>query len=123
MLNDRVRPDRMVGIDLDSKMIASSSLEAKRQGIAIELTSASSSSIPLAAQSVDMVFCHQTFHHLVDQHKVLAEFHRVLKLGGVLLFAESTRGVIHSWIIRVPFRHPMDVQHSAWDYLAMFSTA
>jgi 2-polyprenyl-3-methyl-5-hydroxy-6-metoxy-1,4-benzoquinol methylase len=50
MLNDRFRPDRMVGIDLDSKMIASSSLEAKRQGIAIELTSASSSSIPLADQ-------------------------------------------------------------------------
>jgi ubiquinone/menaquinone biosynthesis C-methylase UbiE len=123
MLNDRFRPDRMVGIDLDSKMIASSSLEAKRQGIAIELTSASSSSIPLADQSVDMVFCHQTFHHLVDQHKVLGEFHRVLKLGGVLLFAESTRRFIHSWIIRVLFRHPMDVQRSAPEYLAMIGNA
>jgi len=123
MLNDRFRPVRMVGIDFDSKMIAGASLEAKRQGLAIELTSASSSSLPLADQSVDMVFCHQTFHHLVDQHKVLSEFHRVLKLGGVLLFAESTRRFIHSWIIRVLFRHPMDVQRSAPEYLAMIGNA
>jgi SAM-dependent methyltransferase len=123
LLNDRFRPARMVGIDLDSNMIASSSLEAKRQGLAIELKSASSSSLPLADQSVDMVFCHQTFHHLVDQHKVLSEFHRVLKLGGLLLFAESTRKFIHSRIIRVLFRHPMDVQRSAPEYLAMIGNA
>jgi len=123
MLNDRYRPARMVGIDLDSNMIANSSLEAKRQGLAIELKSASSSSLPLADQSVDMVFCHQTFHHLVDQHKVLGEFHRVLKLGGLLLFAESTRKFIHSRIIRVLFRHPMDVQRSAPEYLAMIGNA
>lgn len=123
MLNDRFRPIRMVGIDLDSNMIAGASLEAKRQGLTIELRSASSSSLPLADQSVDMVFCHQTFHHLVDQHKVLSEFHRVLKLGGLLLFAESTRKFIHSRIIRVLFRHPMDVQRSAPEYLAMIGNA
>jgi ubiquinone/menaquinone biosynthesis C-methylase UbiE len=123
MLNDRFRPIRMVGIDLDSNMIASASLEAKRQGLAIELSNASSSSLPFADQSVDMVFCHQTFHHLVDQHKVLGEFHRVLKLGGLLLFAESTRRFIHSRIIRVLFRHPMDVQRSAPEYLAMIGNA
>ena len=123
LLNDRFRPARMVGIDLDSNMIANSSLEAKRQGLAIELSNASSSSLPLADQSVDMVFCHQTFHHLVDQHKVLGEFHRVLKLGGLLLFAESTRKFIHSRIIRVLFRHPMDVQRSAPEYLAMIGNA
>jgi SAM-dependent methyltransferase len=123
MLNDRFRPARMVGIDLDSNMIANSSLEAKRQGLAIELKSASGSSLPFADQSVDMVFCHQTFHHLVDQHKALGEFHRVLKLGGLLLFAESTRKFIHSRIIRVLFRHPMDVQRSAPEYLAMIGNA
>jgi ubiquinone/menaquinone biosynthesis C-methylase UbiE len=123
MLNDRFRPARMVGIDLDSNMIAGASLEAKRQGLAIELSKASSSSLPLADQSVDLLFCHQTFHHLVDQHKVLGEFHRVLKLGGLLLFAESTRKFIHSRIIRVLFRHPMDVQRSAPEYLAMIGNA
>ncbi len=123
MLNDRFGPIRLVGIDLDPRMIVSSSVEAKRQGLAIELKRASSSSLPLADQSVDMLFCHQTFHHLVDQHKALAEFHRVLKHNGLLLFAESTRKYIHSWIIRLLFRHPMDIQRSAVEYLAMIRNA
>src|SRR5271156_4914479 len=50
MLNDRFQPARIVGIDLDPKMLASSSLEARRQGLAIELQRASSSCLPLADQ-------------------------------------------------------------------------
>jgi len=123
MLNDRFRPVRMMGIDLDPEMLASSSLEAKRRGLAVELKRASGSSLPLADQSVDMVFCHQTFHHLVEQQKVLGEFYRVLKHDGVLLFAESTSKYIRSWIIRLLFRHPMDVQRTAPEYLTMISSA
>jgi len=41
----------------------------------------------------------------------------VLKPGGLLLFAESTRAYIESWIIRLLFRHPMDVQRSAGEYM------
>lgn len=123
MLNDRFRPIRLVGIDLDPKMLASSSREAKRHALPVELKRASGSSLPLADQSVDMVFCHQTFHHLIDQHSALDEFHRVLKPDGALLFAESTRKYIHSWIIRALFRHPMDVQRTAPEYLAMINHA
>jgi ubiquinone/menaquinone biosynthesis C-methylase UbiE len=123
ILNDRFRPVRMVGIDLDPEMLASSSLEAKRQGLAVELKRASSSSLPLASQSVDMVFCHQTFHHLIEQRRALTEFHRILKPNGLLLFAESTRKYINSWIIRLLFRHPMDVQRTAPEYLSMISSA
>jgi ubiquinone/menaquinone biosynthesis C-methylase UbiE len=69
-----------------------------------------------------VVFCHQTFHHVVDQREVLSEFHRVLKREGLLLFAESTRKFIDSWIIRLLFRHP-ETQRSALEYLAMISSA
>jgi ubiquinone/menaquinone biosynthesis C-methylase UbiE len=65
------------------------------------------------------VFCHQTFHHLVEQERALAEFRRVLKPGGILLFAESTDAYIKSWVIRLLFRHPMQVQKSADGYLDM----
>lgn len=123
MLNDRFSPARIVGIDLDPTMLASSSREAKRKGLVVELKRASGSSLPVADQSVDMVFCHQTFHHLVEQHKVLGEFHRVLKHDGVLLFAESTSKYIRSWIIRLLFRHPMDVQRTAPEYLDMIRSA
>jgi ubiquinone/menaquinone biosynthesis C-methylase UbiE len=123
MLSRRFHPDRIVGIDVDAKMVATSAREAARLGLVVELRQASSSSLPLADQSVDMVFCHQTFHHLIYQHEALREFHRVLKPDGILLFAESTRKYIHSWIIRVLFRHPMDVQRTAPEYVAMIRDA
>lgn len=123
MLNRRFRPARMIGIDVDAKMLANSSVEARRCGMVVELKRASASALPLASESVDMIFCHQTFHHVIDQHGALREFHRVLKPGGLLLFAESTRAYIHSWIIRLLFRHPMEVQRSAAEYLAMIRGA
>src|ERR1039458_2026853 len=123
MLNERFRPIRIVAIDVDLKMLATSSREAAKHGLAVELKQASSSSLPLPGESVDMVFCHQTFHHLIYQHDALREFHRVLKPNGVLLFAESTRKYIHSWIIRMLFRHPMDVQRTAAEYLMMIREA
>ena len=91
MLNDRFRPDQIIGIDFDREMLARSRQEAERHGLTIDLRKGSSSSLPLADQSVDMVFCHQTFHHVIDQREILREFHRVLKHDGLLLFAESTR--------------------------------
>ena len=60
---------------------------------------------------------------LVDQEGAIREFHRVLKPGGLLLFAESTRAYIESWLIRALFRHPMEVQKSAPEYLALIRSA
>jgi hypothetical protein len=48
---------------------------------------------------------------------------RVLKPGGLLLLAESTRAYIQSWIIRLLFRHPMQVQRTADEFLAMLREA
>jgi ubiquinone/menaquinone biosynthesis C-methylase UbiE len=113
------KPQRMIGIDLDPAMLAKSAETAQQRGLAVELQRGSCSQLPLPDASIDLLLCHQTFHHLVEQHQALSEFYRVLKPGGVLLFAESTRQYIHSWIIRLLFRHPMDVQRSAAEYLAM----
>ena len=39
------------------------------------------------------------------------------------LFAESTKAYIDSWMIRLLFRHPMEVQRTAAEYLAMIRGA
>jgi ubiquinone/menaquinone biosynthesis C-methylase UbiE len=119
LLRDAFQPTRMIGIDADPQSIDLSRAEAARENIAIDLLTSDCAEIALPDACVDIVFCHQTFHHLVEQDKALAEFWRVLKPGGLLLFAESTKAYIDTWVIRWFFRHPMDVQKTADEYLAM----
>lgn len=112
-------PSQLIGVDADPLSLSLSQKEGAAQGLPLQLHGADCAALPLADASVDMVFCHQTFHHLVEQEKALAEFHRVLKPGGYLLFAESTQAYIDTWVIRWFFRHPMHVQKTAPQYLAM----
>jgi len=122
-LHQRFKPTRLIGMDIDPEMLEASANEVKSHGVQAEFVCCSSSNIKLEDNSVDLLFCHQTFHHLIDQEEAIKEFFRVLKPGGVLLFAESTRRYIHSWIIRLLFRHPMDVQKTAPEYLALVRSA
>lgn len=122
-LNERFRPQRLIGMDVDPQMLEASAREAARDGVKAEFLHSSASNINLPDGSVDLLFCHQTFHHLIEQEAAIREFHRVLKPGGVMLFAESTKRYIHSWIIRLLFRHPMEVQKTAPEYLAMVRSA
>ncbi|APC16367.1 SAM-dependent methyltransferase [Pseudomonas frederiksbergensis] len=112
-------PQRLIGLDADPHSLMLSGEEAQRQNIDVELIASDCATLTVPDASVDLLFCHQTFHHLVEQEKALAEFYRVLKPGGYLLFAESTEAYIDTWVIRWLFRHPMHVQKSADGYLQM----
>ena len=122
-LKEFFAPQRMIGIDFEQECVDRALEQAKKDGVAVQVQRGDVSALALADASVDIVFCHQTFHHLTRQREALAEFHRVLKPGGLLLFAESTRAYIESWIIRLLFRHPMEVQRSADEYMAMVREA
>ncbi|MGD8217321.1 class I SAM-dependent methyltransferase [Pseudomonas thivervalensis] len=112
-------PQRLIGVDADPQSLDLSREEAARQGMAVELIGSDCATLAVPDACVDLLFCHQTFHHLVEQEKALAEFYRVLKPGGYLMFAESTEAYIDTWVIRWLFRHPMHVQKSASQYLQM----
>ncbi len=122
-LAERFRPSQLHALDPEPDF--SQRCEAMRQaaGVPVTLHHAPAERIPLPDASVDLVLCHQTLHHIVDQAGALAEVFRVLKPGGRLLLAESTRAYIHSWIIRLLFRHPMHVQRSAPEFLEMLRQA
>ena len=123
MLEQRFHPDTIIGLDVDPVALRLAASEAARCGCHVELLNGFVENIPLPDRIADMVFCHQTFHHLADQNAALREFYRVLKPGGVLLFAESCRRFIHSLPIRLLFRHPMHVQRSAREYVEMLLRA
>lgn len=117
------KPRQIVGLDADPRIHERARPQAKNCGCSVELRQGNAASMPWPDAHFDMVYCHQTFHHIVAQEEAMAEFFRVLKPGGVLLFAESTRKYIHSLQIRLLFRHPMDVQRTAPEYAAMIRQA
>jgi ubiquinone/menaquinone biosynthesis C-methylase UbiE len=119
ILDQSFGPNRIIGIDVDREVLERAEEEARHCHASIELMQCNAAQITLPDNSIDMLFCHQTFHHIVDQESAIGEFYRVLKPGGRLLFAESTRKYIHSWIIKWLFRHPMDVQKTAEQYLQL----
>ena len=118
-LRQAFMPERLIGVDADPHSLKLSRVEAANLGMTVELIGSDCATLAVPDASVDLLFCHQTFHHLVEQEKALAEFYRVLKPGGYLLFAESTEAYIDTWVIRWLFRHPMHVQKSAAQYLQM----
>ena len=119
LLAEAFRPARLLGLDRARKVLVNASPRAAEIGPAVTLIQGDCTMLPLPAGSVDLIFSHQILHHLVEQAAALREFHRVLRPGGVLLLAESTRAYIEWWIIRLLFRHPMHVQRTAAEYLAM----
>jgi len=119
LLRQVFAPARLIGVDADPHSLDQSREEAARHSMEVELLGSDCASLNLPDASIDLLFCHQTFHHLVEQEQALAEFYRVLKPGGYLLFAESTEAYIDTWVIRWLFRHPMHVQKSAAQYLQM----
>ncbi|VVP39322.1 class I SAM-dependent methyltransferase [Pseudomonas fluorescens] len=118
-LHQAFMPERLIGVDADPHSLKQSREEAVNQGMTVELIGSDCANLTVPDASIDLLFCHQTFHHLVEQEQALAEFYRVLKPGGYLLFAESTEAYIDTWVIRWLFRHPMHVQKSAAQYLEM----
>lgn len=122
-LAQRFRPSHIHALDPEPDFAQRCAAMRESCGVPVSLHQAHAERIPLPDASVDVVLCHQTLHHIVDQTTALAEVFRVLKPGGRLLLAESTRAYIHSWVIRLLFRHPMHVQRSAPEFLEMLRAA
>jgi ubiquinone/menaquinone biosynthesis C-methylase UbiE len=123
LLAERFRPERIIGVDADPRMPGWAAPFAADLDCETDLRVTGAHLTGLPDASVDLVFCHQSLHHIVEQEATLAECFRVLRPGGLFLMAESTRKYIRSWMIRLFFRHPMEVQRSATEYLAMVRAA
>ncbi len=123
LLEERFRPDVISGLDIDAQLIERARVAAERCSCRVEARAGDAAKLELPDASVDLVFCHQTLHHLCDQEGAIHEFHRVLEPGGVLLLAESCRRFTHSLPVRLLFRHPMELQKSAAEYLKLLRSA
>src|SRR5439155_23886695 len=73
--------------DISPGMLASLEANADELGLEVETVAGDAEGLTLPDESFDLVFGHAVLHHLPDLERAFAEFHRVLRPGGTLVFA------------------------------------
>jgi SAM-dependent methyltransferase len=90
----------VIGIDPSKKMLERA--RAKKRDYRVQFQQGQADSIPLPAQSVDMIFVSMSFHHFNDKTASAHECWRVLRRRGSLFIRTGTLGQISSYPY-VPF--------------------
>ena len=73
--------------DISPGMLRTLDANAERLGLAVETAACDAEALPFADESFDLVLGHAVLHHLPDLPGAFAEFRRVLRPGGVVVFA------------------------------------
>jgi ubiquinone/menaquinone biosynthesis C-methylase UbiE len=73
--------------DISPGMVTTLSRNAERLGLQVRAARADAEALPFADGSFDLVLGHAVLHHLPNLRRAFAEFHRVLRPGGRILFA------------------------------------
>ena len=83
--------DHVCGVDPSAELLQFAEERAHKAHVPVELLRGSGEALPLGDESIDTVVMTFTLCTVNDAAKTLTEIHRVLKPGGVLLFAEHGR--------------------------------
>jgi ubiquinone/menaquinone biosynthesis C-methylase UbiE len=73
--------------DISPGMLHALEQNAARLGLNVETRACDAEDLPFGDASFDLVLGHAVLHHLPDLRRAFAEFRRVLRPGGVVLFA------------------------------------
>jgi SAM-dependent methyltransferase len=73
--------------DVSPGMLGALRANAERLGLDVETVACDAAALPFEDASFDIVLGHAVLHHLPELERSFAEFKRVLRPGGVLLFA------------------------------------
>jgi len=76
-----------VASDISPGMLSTLRANARRLGLSVQTVAAEAEGLPFDAESFDLVFGHAVLHHIPDLRGAFAEFHRVLRPGGMVAFA------------------------------------
>src|SRR5829696_9061427 len=79
--------EEAVCTDISPGMLATLRGNAERLGLEVETVATDAESLPFEDASFDLVLSHAILHHIPDLKRAFAEFHRVLKPGGTVVFA------------------------------------
>jgi ubiquinone/menaquinone biosynthesis C-methylase UbiE len=75
-----------VATDISPGMLEELETSAEKLGLAVDTACCDAAELPYADDSFDIVFGHAVLHHLPDLDAAFAEFRRVLRPGGRIVF-------------------------------------
>ena len=78
--------ERPTASDISPGMLATLAETAAELGLEVQTVVTEAERLPFADGSFDLVFGHAVLHHVPDLETAFAEFHRVLRPGGVVAF-------------------------------------
>jgi len=78
--------ERLTATDISPGMLESLTASATALGLEVTTAVTDAESLPFADASFDLVLGHAILHHIPDLPTAFAEFHRVLRPGGVVVF-------------------------------------
>lgn len=87
--------------DISPGMVKQLRANAKQLGLRVTAKTADAENLPWPDNSFNLVFGHAVLHHIPDLDRAFTEFYRVLKPGGVVLFAGEPSRVGDS-LARIP---------------------
>ena len=73
--------------DVSPGMLTTLRANAARLGLPVETAACDAAELPFGDEEFDLVLGHAVLHHLPELDRAFAEFRRVLRPGGVLMFA------------------------------------
>ncbi len=85
---------RVVGVDVQSKMLKKAETYARKAGVKIEFAESDGTAIPLPSDGFDLIFLNLVYHEIENKDTVLGEFRRLLKLGGRVAIREKTENTL-----------------------------
>lgn len=99
---------RVIGLDLAGSATALTRQNLAQQGLTAGVTTADGEALPFPDNTFDFVYAHGVIQYAADDRRVVAECHRVLRPGGVVMFQVYNRvSWLHllSKVMKVPLEH------------------
>jgi len=78
--------ERLTATDISPGMLSRLSSTASSLGLEVKTVRTEAEVLPFAEESFDLVFGHAVLHHIPDLDRAFAEFLRVLRPGGAIVF-------------------------------------
>jgi len=79
--------ERLTATDISPGMLQRLARTAEGLGLEVETVRTEAETLPFRDESFDLVFGHAVLHHIPNLNRAFAEFRRVLRPGGAIVFA------------------------------------